>query len=292
MLVVIALGGHAIAPPGAPLDIATQRAQVEKAVDAITAIAREHDVVVTHGNGPQVGLLAAQQNADPSLPSTPLDVLGAESDGMIGYLLESELRRRLPEREIATLLTQVEVSLEDPAFRAPDKPIGPATADGKRRRVASPKPIRILELTSIRKLVEANVVLVCAGGGGIPVARDGGGELRGVEAVVDKDFTSQLLAEAIGADALLLLTDQPAVFADWPTAQQPIERASVEALREMPLEAGSMAPKVAAACRFAESTGQLAVIGALESACDMLYGKAGTTVCADPLRREPEGESP
>ncbi len=307
MLVVVALGGHAIAPRGVAIDIATQRRNVHLAADALVRLAADHDVVLTHGNGPQVGLLAAQAQADPQAPAVPLDVLGAESDGMIGYILESELRRRLPGREIATLLTQVEVDPDDPAFGLPQKPIGPVysidddpqaarllreqadwstieVAPGKLRRVvASPQPTRILELAAIRKLVESKILLICAGGGGIPVARAADGELRGVEAVVDKDLTSELLALAIGADALLLLTDEPAVYADWPQTRRPIECATASELRALRLDPGSMGPKVEAACRFVEASGRRAVIGALEDAHRMLCDGAGTKVSANRL---------
>jgi carbamate kinase len=306
-LVVVALGGHAIAPRGVAIDVATQRRNVHLAADALVRLAEVHDVVLTHGNGPQVGLLAAQAQADPQAPVVPLDVLGAESDGMIGYILEAELRRRLPERDIATLLTQVEVGADDPAFDRPEKPIGPVygvddelqanwstveVAPGKLRRVvASPQPTQILELAAIRKLVESKILLICAGGGGIPVARASDGELRGVEAVVDKDLTSELLAEAIGADALLLLTDEPAVYTDWPEKREPIAQATASELRVLPLDPGSMGPKVEAACRFVEATGRSAVIGALEDAHRMLSDGAGTRVRPEGLDRDLEPTS-
>jgi carbamate kinase len=301
MRIVVALGGNALLRRGEPLDAATQRRNLRDAAEVIGELARDHALVVTHGNGPQVGLLALQSEAYGEVPPYPLDVLGAESEGMIGYLLEEELRRVLPDREIATLLTLVEVDSQDPGFTNPVKPIGPVysaaeastlaerrgwcvaqQADGGYRRVvASPEPQQIVELNTIRRLVEDEVIVVCAGGGGIPVARSTAGALEGVEAVVDKDLASALLAESLEADALLLLTDQPAVFADWPEAMRPIHRATVDALRRLSLEPGSMAPKVEAACRFVESTGGRAGIGALRDAVGILDGRAGTLVLED-----------
>lgn len=270
MRVVAALGGNALLRRGEPVDPATQRDNVRRAARALAGIARAHALVVTHGNGPQIGLLARAS------PGASLDVLGAETEGMIGYWIERELRAQLPGREVATLLTQVEVDGDDPAFAHPAKPIG--TGDD-RRRVASPEPRRILALAAIRLLVEAGVLVVCAGGGGIPVVAPADGAARGVDAVIDKDLSSALLAEQLGADALLLLTDAPAVFRDWPRpARDAIGRATPRELRALSFEAGSMAPKVEAACRFVERTGGRAVIGALEDAERMLDGEAGTQV--------------
>jgi len=270
MRVVAALGGNALLRRGDPIDEETQRANVRTAAGALATIARAHELVVTHGNGPQVGLLARRE------PRAPLDVLGAETEGMIGYWIEQELRARLPEREVATLLTQVEVDRGDPAFAHPTKPIGP---EGDRRLVASPEPKRILALRAIRLLVDAGVLVVCAGGGGIPVAATPSGELRGVEAVIDKDLSAALLAEQLSADALLLLTDQPAVLRDWPApARDPIRRATPAELRALALDPGSMGPKVEAACRFVERTAGRAAIGELADAARMLDGTAGTQV--------------
>ena len=233
MRVVVALGGNALLRRGEPLDAAVQRRNVERAVAAIAAIAGDHHVVVTHGNGPQIGLLALQAEAYAGAQPYPLDMLGAESEGMIGYLIEQELINVLPGHPVATLLTQVEVDPRDPAFKAPTKPIGPVYAaheaerlaaergwtiarDGAyfRRVVPSPCPRRILELATIRLLVEAGVLVVCAGGGGIPVTVQDGA-VRGIEGVIDKDAAAALLAESIEADALLLLTDVDAVYVDW-----------------------------------------------------------------------------
>jgi carbamate kinase len=266
----------------------------------VAPIARRHQVVVTHGNGPQIGLLALQAAACKDVAPFPLDVLGAESEGMIGYLIEQALANELPGREIATLLTQVEVDEDDQAFAAPSKPIGP-TYDaeqarelarrtawtlvpdglGFRRAVPSPSPRRIRELNVIKLLVGAGMVVICAGGGGIPVVTTATGGIRGVEAVIDKDLSAALLAEEIGADALLLLTDVPAVWSAWPMARgHPIGRTTVAELRGLTFAAGSMGPKVEAACRFVESTGRVAGIGALDQAEAILDGGAGTIVAA------------
>jgi carbamate kinase len=298
MRVVAALGGNALLRRGEPLDAETQRRNVAVAADALATVARQHELVVTHGNGPQVGLLALQAEAYPEGGTYPLDVLGAESEGMIGYLLQQSLRNALPERDVATLLTQVRVDAADPAFSAPTKPIGPvydrgeATAvaasrgwvvrpDGPhwRRVVASPEPAGIVEIETIALLVDAGVLAVCAGGGGVPVVERPDGTLHGVEAVIDKDLVAALLAIELRADALLLLTDVPAVEAGWGTpAARPVPEATPAELRGLGLAAGSMGPKVEAACRFAEATGGRATIGALEDADALLAGTAGTTV--------------
>jgi carbamate kinase len=300
--VVAALGGNALLRPGERADAATQRRHVAEASATLARLARRHELVVTHGNGPQVGWLALQAEAAGETP--PLDLLDAETEGMIGYWIQQELSSRLPGRAVATLLTQVRVDPDDPAFAAPTKPIGPFYAEAQARRLAaergfqvarsgrgwrrvvpSPEPREILELAAIRLLVEAGVTVVCAGGGGIPVARSPSGELRGLEAVIDKDLAAALLARDLGAHALLLLTDVPGVFAEWPpagapSARAPLARADVSALRALRLEPGSMGPKVEAACRFAEAGGR-AAIGALEDAERVLAGEAGTLVAAE-----------
>ena len=297
MRVVIALGGNAIARRGEALDADSQRARVREAASAVADIARASETVVTHGNGPQVGLLALQARATPGVAPYPLDILGAETESMIGYLIEQELASIFPRSEVATLLTQVEVDPDDPAFAAPTKPIGPvhprAEADalarrfgwrmvpegeGLRRVVPSPEPVRIRELRTIELLVEAGVIVVCAGGGGIPVVRTAEGALRGVEAVIDKDRTAALLAIGLRADALLLVTDVDAVYADWPGRERPLREASPAELRRLALDPGSMGPKAEAACRFAEARGKPAMIGALAEARRVLEGRAGTRV--------------
>ena len=297
-LVVVALGGNALLRRGEPLTEEVQQRNVAAAAPAVAAVARAHRVVVTHGNGPQIGLLALESEAYQDVPPYGLDVLGAESQGMIGFLLEQALRNALDGRTVATLLTSVLVDADDPAFQAPTKPVGPAypedvarelaqargwhiARDGTafRRVVPSPRPLAILELEAIRILVEAGVLVICAGGGGVPVVRRADGALDGVEGVVDKDRTAALLAEALGADRLLLLTDVANVYAGWGTAAaRPIGETSVSELRRLAFEPGSMGPKVEAACRFAERTGRPASIGALVDASQILAGRAGTTV--------------
>jgi len=302
MLVVIALGGNALLRRNEPPEADIQRNNIVKAVvDSVAPIAREHRTIVTHGNGPQIGLLALQAAAFREVQPYPLDVLGAETEGMIGYLIEQALAAALPDREVATLLTQVEIDPADPAFAAPTKPIGPVYGEaearsltashgwtfaqetaGYRRVVASPAPLRIREFNTVRLLVNAGVIVICAGGGGIPVVVPPRGGVRGVEAVIDKDYAAALLAEQIGADALLLLTDVAAVWTAWPatSGSQRIGRISPAALRAYRFEPGSMAPKVEAACRFAERTGRIAAIGAMVDAPAILAGRAGTIVKA------------
>jgi carbamate kinase len=295
---VVALGGNALLRRGEPLTAEIQRRHAAQAMTLVAELAADHDVVLTHGNGPQVGLLALQALAYADVPPYPLDVLGAESEGMIGYVLEQELQNRLPERTAVTVLTQVVVDHDDPAFRRPTKPIGPVYTEEQARRlalelgwtvapdgghfrrvVASPQPLRIVELSAIRMLVDAGAIVVCTGGGGIPVTMNGAGTLRGVEAVIDKDLAAELLARSLEADFLLMLTDVPAVMRDWgaPDAR-PIERATPAELRTMQFADGSMGPKVDAACRFVEATGGIAAIGALGDATRIVAGEAGTRV--------------
>lgn len=296
MLVVAALGGNALRR-GEPQDVDAQRANARVAASALAEIAAHHQLVVTHGNGPQVGALALQNAADPSVPASPLDVLGAESEGMIGYLLAQELTNALPDTDVVTILTRTVVDPLDPAFATPTKPIGPVydagrahelsaqfgwtvarDGDGWRRVVASPKPVGVLEDGPIRLLSTAGIVAICAGGGGIPViaSRDG---LRGIEAVIDKDATSALLAETLGADALLMLTDVSGVIRAFGTPEAGLIGATtVKELRRREYAAGSMGPKVTAACDFVERTGQTAAIGALADAPAILRGDRGTQV--------------
>jgi carbamate kinase len=304
MLVVAALGGNALLRRGEPADERHQRHNVELAADALAALAQDHQVVVTHGNGPQVGLLALQGDAYPLVTPYPLDVLGAESEGMIGYLLEQALGNRLPGTAIATLLTQVVVDARDPAFAMPSKPIGPVydyetatrvAADRNwtiapdaghwRRVVASPEPHQIVELQTIRTLVKAGVLVVCVGGGGVPVRVDEHGALHGVEAVIDKDRSAALLARELQADALLLLTDVPYVEHDHATAlAQPIREAAVHEIDPAEFDSGSMRPKLEAACQFVTQTGKLAAIGALADAAEILAGNAGTHIVPERVK--------
>lgn len=298
MRVVAALGGNALLRRGEPPEAERQRQNLAAAATVLADIASEHALIVTHGNGPQVGLLALQSQALPGFGLYPFDVLGAESEGMIGYLLEQELHNHLPDRECATLLTQVVVDQEDPGFEHPAKPIGPLYAaedaerlerelgwrfaiDGEARRrvVASPRPLALVERHAIEILVEAGVVVVCAGGGGIPVVFEDGHGLRGIEAVVDKDRSAALLARELHADVLLLLTDAEGVFVNWGTPEaRLVRRAHPDALRELVFDAGSMGPKVEAALDFAASGDGRAAIGAIEDAAAVLRGDAGTTI--------------
>jgi carbamate kinase len=298
VLLVVALGGNALLQPGELPDAETQRRNVARAIEPIAALARAHHLVITHGNGPQVGLLALQSEALGSVPGYPLDILDAESEGILGYLIEQEIGNALPGREVATLLTRVEVAADDAAFDAPSKPVGPVYPgdearrlgeqrswrmrdDGRgfRRLVASPKPRRILGLATIRVLVDAGHLVVCAGGGGIPVTVDAEGAMIGVEAVIDKDHASALLARELGADGLLLLTGEPVVWSAWPRAGgRPICTASPGALQALTFEAGTMGPKVEAACDFVTRTGKTAYIGALEDAARIVEGRAGTAI--------------
>lgn len=302
MRIVAALGGNALLRRNEPAEAEVQRRNIARAVAALAPVARDHELVVTHGNGPQVGLLALQASAYEGVAPYPLDVLGAESEGMIGYLLEQELRNALPGRDVATLLTQVVVSETDPAFSRPTKPIGPMYDEDEARRlaaergwaiapdgprwrrvVASPEPLGIVELETVRLLVEAEVLVVCAGGGGIPVVVGPAGGLRGVEAVIDKDLAAALLAELLGAHVLLLLTDVSAVFRGFGTDRaEPIHHATADSLRNERFAEGSMGPKVEAACRFAERTGRRAAIGALDDAALVASSSAGTQVSAPP----------
>jgi carbamate kinase len=278
-----------------------QRANVRIAAQALAPIAKSHQLVISHGNGPQVGLLALQGAAYEAVEAYPLDVLGAETEGMIGYMIEQELGNLLPfDVPFATLLTMVEVSGDDPGFKNPTKFVGPIyekpeadriaaekgwifKADGAkwRRVVPSPVPKRIFEIRPVKWLLERGTIVICAGGGGIPTMYEPGADrkLAGVEAVIDKDLCSALLARELDADLLVMLTDADAVYADWgkPT-QRPIRSTSPNALAGISFAAGSMGPKVDAACRFAAATGKPAAIGALADLNRIIAGEAGTTV--------------
>jgi carbamate kinase len=301
MRIVVALGGNALLRRGERPDAEPQRRNVLRAADALAPLAGHHEVIVTHGNGPQVGVLAIESATDPMLSQPfPLDPLGAETQGLIGYWLVQGLHNALPGREVVAVLTQCVVDPADPAFTRPTKFVGPtydeSTAralaverdwsvapDGAawRRVVPSPEPREIVEASSIRRLIDAGVLVVCAGGGGVPVVRGAEGMLTGVEAVIDKDLTAALLAETLGADALLLLTDVAAVETAFGSPDaRPIRSATPTALRTHGFPAGSMGPKVEAACRFTEHTGGIAAIGSLTEAAAVLDGTAGTRVVA------------
>jgi len=298
MRVVVALGGNALLRRGEPMTAENQRRNIRIAAQALSPIAARHQLIITHGNGPQVGLLALQSAAGEPYP---LDVLDAETEGMIGYLIEQELRNLLPRNHhCATLLTQIEVDANDPAFRHPSKPIGPVYQEdearrlaeqrgwqiapdgtGWRRVVASPKPRRIFEIEVIELLVERSIVVICAGGGGIPTVCRENGALEGVEAVIDKDLASSLLARELKADALLLLTDVDGIYDNWgQTDARLIRRIAPSALDAFSFAPGTMGPKVAAACQFVTKTGGIAGIGALKDAEMILDGQTGTLITA------------
>lgn len=304
MRVVVALGGNALLRRGQTLSVENQRANIRTACDALVPLAMEHELVISHGNGPQVGLLAMQAAAFAGAPPAPLDVLGAETQGMIGYLVEQELGNRLPfERPLATLLTMIEVDPDDPAFAHPTKPIGPFYAreaaqqvtdeygwsfqeiDGEFRRVVpSPRPKRIFELAQIRWMLEHGAVVICAGGGGIPTMYEPDGNLVGIEAVIDKDFATGLLAHGLDADRFVMATDADGVYINWNTPdQRRIERAHPDALFEIreTFADGSMQPKVVSACEFTATTGNPSGIGALPDIEGLVAGSAGTIVTMD-----------
>lgn len=302
MKLVIALGGNALLKRGEDLSSQNQLANIRHAAVQLALVAPGNDLVLTHGNGPQVGLLALQSATYAPVKAYPLDVLGAQTDGMIGYLLEQELCNLLPSRVVATLMTRVEVSLADPAFAAPTKPIGPiytaaeANIIGKkqgwtmgpdgaafRRLVPSPMPQRVLGLQPIQWLLGKGALVIAAGGGGIPVAlNEDGHTFYGVEAVIDKDACSSLLAQELGADCLVIATDVDAVYLDFglPT-QRAVRNATPQALAQMTFAAGSMRPKVQAACAFVTATGKRAAIGSLDNIEAMVRGTAGTQVSSD-----------
>jgi carbamate kinase len=302
MRIVVALGGNALLERGEPPDSDIQESHVASAVGALGPLLQRHDLVITHGNGPQVGVLAVESAGDPALSHPyPFDVLGAQTQGMIGYWLVQALQGAGAGKPAACLICRTVVHPRDPAFGQPSKFVGPvydeATAlrlaadqgwdvrrDGKawRRVVPSPEPIGLLELDMIRVLVSRGVIVVCAGGGGVPVVADGPRRFRGVEAVVDKDLTAALLAQAVEASALLLLTDVEAVIDGYGTPQaRPIRRTTPRELRARSFPAGSMGPKVEAVCRFVEKTGAMAAIGRLDDAAALLDGTAGTIVVPD-----------
>ncbi|MCC6077407.1 carbamate kinase [Pseudomonas sp. GCM10022188] len=301
MRLVIALGGNALLRRGEAMTAENQRDNVRVACEQIAKVAAGNELVIAHGNGPQVGLLALQGAAYDASNPYPLDVLGAETEGMIGYMIEQELGNLLPfEVPFATLLTQVEVDPADPAFQKPSKPIGPVygkeeaerlardkgwsiapDGDKFRRVVPSPRPKRIFEIRPIQWLLEKGSVVICAGGGGIPTMYEGR-TLKGIEAVIDKDLCSALLAEQLNSDLLVIATDVDAAYVDWgkPT-QKAIAQAHPDELERLGFAAGSMGPKVQAACEFARNTGKVAVIGSLPEIEAIVQGSAGTRVTTE-----------
>ena len=299
MRIVIALGGNALLRRGEPLSAENQRQNVKLACEQIAKIYPNNELVITHGNGPQVGLLALQGMAYKEVSAYPLDVLGAESVGMIGYMIQQELGNLVPfEVPFATLLSQVEVDPHDPAFQNPTKPIGPVytkeeaeklaiekgwsiaqDGDKYRRVVPSPLPKRIFEIRPVKWLLEKGSIVICAGGGGIPTYYDEQGNLQGVEAVIDKDLCSALLAENLEADLFIIATDVSAVFIDWGKPnQKAIAAVPPDVIGQMAFANGSMGPKVQAAVNFVKQTNKDAVIGSLSDIVDIIKGKAGTKI--------------
>ncbi|HYO20489.1 MAG TPA: carbamate kinase [Dermatophilaceae bacterium] len=299
MRIVVALGGNALLKRAEKPDAANQIANVTMAVEALAPLAREHELVVTHGNGPQIGVLAVESASDPRLSEPyPLDVLGAQTQGMIGYWLLQAFQNALPGRQVASMLNQTLVLAHDPALDNPTKYVGEVYAEeeahrlaeergwtvrqdgtGWRRVVGSPRPQRVVETRMIRLLLRSGAVVVCAGGGGVPVIRNERGKLRGLEAVIDKDLTAAVLAEALDADVLMVLTDVPNVVRNYGTPEaEAISRITPGALRRESFPAGSMGPKVDAVCRFVELTGDMAAIGRLQDAEAIMAGDAGTII--------------
>ena len=304
MRIVIALGGNALLRRSDPMTTEVQRRNVRVAAEAIAPLAEQHSILIVHGNGPQVGLLSLQAEAYDGAEPYPLDVLDAGTQGMIGYLIQQELRSELPpDRQVVTLLTMIVVDPSDAAFANPTKFVGPvypqATADALaakkgwtfrqdghawRRVVPSPEPRQVLEIEPITWLLERDAVVICAGGGGIPtmIPSTGPGELVGVEAVIDKDFASELVAEDVGADLLVMATDVDGVYLDWGTAEQRrLDSVTPGDLSRHGFAAGSMGPKVEAAARFVTKTGKRASIGALADIAEIVAGRAGTSVVAE-----------
>jgi carbamate kinase len=301
MRVVVALGGNALIQRGQPMTADVQRENVKVAARGLARIAADHDLVISHGNGPQVGLLALTGAAYEEVEAYPFDILGAETQGMIGYLIEQELGNLLPfEKPLATILTMVEVDPDDPGFANPTKFVGPiySEADAKaqaaekgwvvkpdgdhwRRVVPSPRPQRIFEIRPMRWLLDHGTVVICAGGGGIPTMYAKGEERRlvGVEAVIDKDLATSLLARDLDADLFVMATDVDGVYADWGTPdQRRLDRVTAGELGSMEFPAGSMGPKVQAAIEFATASGKRAVIGSLDDIDELVAGTAGTNV--------------
>ncbi len=303
MRVVVALGGNALLKRGEPMTHDMQRANIRVAAQALAPVAQQHELVLAHGNGPQVGLLALQASAYKDVEAYPLDVLGAQTEGMIGYMIEQELGNLLPfETPLATILTMVEVDPNDPAFQNPTKFVGPVyqqeeadrlkaekgwvfKQDGAqwRRVVPSPLPRRIFQIRPVKWLLEKQTVVICTGGGGIPTMYDPNKHrwLTGIEAVIDKDLASELLAREVEADLFVIATDVKGVYLDWGKPEQRLlGTVTPEELKAYPFPAGSMGPKVQAAIQFVERTGQRAAIGSLEDIEQIVAGAAGTNVIA------------
>lgn len=299
MKIVIALGGNALLKRGEPMTAENQRENVKTACAQIARVYDGNQLIITHGNGPQVGLLALQNNAYKEVPMYPLDVLGAETAGMIGYMIQQELSNTVPgSASIATVLTQIQVDPKDPAFQKPSKPVGPVYSkeeadkiaaekgwtmapdnDKYRRVVASPKPVNIFGLAPLKTLIDNKYIVVCGGGGGIPTWVDDKGKQHGAEAVIDKDLATALLATLIDADLFVIATDVDGAYLDWGKPEQKrIALAAPDAALAFGFASGSMGPKIEAAANFAKATGKDAVIGALADIEQIVAGKAGTRI--------------
>ncbi len=301
MKVVVALGGNALLKRGEPMTHDVQRANIQVAARSLAPVAKQHQLVLAHGNGPQVGLLALQASAYKDVEAYPLDVLGAQTEGMIGYMIEQELGNLLPfEVPFATILTMVEVDPADPAFQNPTKFVGPVYEKEEADRLKGEKgwflsrmgrngagwclrrcPSVSLKSGRSKWLLEKGTIVICAGGGGIPTMYDPGKQrwLTGIEAVIDKDLASELLAREVEADLLVIATDVDGVYLDWGKPEQrKLSRVTVQELRAHPFPAGSMGPKVEAAIQFVEKTGKRAAIGSLRDIEQIVAGEAGTNV--------------
>ncbi len=302
MKIVIALGGNALLQRGQALSAENQLISIRTAATQLASIAQGHDLLITHGNGPQVGLLALQAESYKDVAPYPLDILGAQTQGSIGYLIEQELANRLPaSRQLACLVTRTVINADDPELASPSKPIGPMYSEheakklgsdrhwtvaaddkGYRRVVPSPTPLAVTNLEAIRCLFDRGFIVIAAGGGGVPVIHESDGEkLKGVQAVIDKDATATLLALALKADCLLIVTGVEAVYEDWGLkSQRAIGHVTANQLKALSFPRGSMGPKVNAACEFVSTSGKRAVIGSLHQIEAMLAGTVGTQIVA------------
>jgi len=298
MLIVLALGGNALLQRGEPQEEENLVNNIKRAVKAIANLAKDHTLILCHGNGPQVGLLSLQADAYHEVKPYGLDVLCAESQGMIGYLLQRELNSELKDKTVVTLITQVIVDHNDPAFKQPSKPIGPFYSkeeanqyqqeknwqfieekNGFRRIVPSPMPFEIVELPLIKLLVENRCLVICGGGGGISVFKNVNNQLVGIESIIDKDLTAAEIAIALKADKFVILTDIDGVYKNWEQKNaQVIRNITSDELEQMQFAAGSMEPKIKAATKFVQDTNKKVMIGALIDAEKVLREEAGTTI--------------
>ena len=301
-ILLIALGGNALIQKGQKGTITEQFENLRVSIRQIASLTSDYRIIITHGNGPQVGNLLLQQESCDAVPKLPLEILVAQTQGQIGYMIESALDEALMAQgagfnPLVSLITYVVVDEKDPAFSNPTKPIGPfftsdeaekldyttiETPNGFRRVVASPKPVTIIEKKEIERLLKSGFIVICCGGGGIPVVRNGRA-FNGVDAVIDKDLASALLATEIGADLLVIATDVDGVFANFNTPKQRlIPRMQIDDardfLRNEKDSKGSMGPKVEAALQFVRGGGKRAVITSIEAICDSVEGTAGTRI--------------